>query len=83
MLIGDSGVGKRSLIITFTKNAFPHDYIPSVMHPFSVNVMADNKQVDPQSFGTASLSCIFFVTCGPGTQMGWRTMIGCARSATT
>ena len=59
VLVGDGGVGKRSLIVTFTSNSFPHEYISSVMHPCSVNIMAGSKQVDLELWYVAPLPQFF------------------------
>ena len=54
VLVGDCGVGKKSLIITFESNAFPHDYIPSVMHPSDLKMAADGQQINLQLWFTAA-----------------------------
>jgi Ras-related C3 botulinum toxin substrate 1 len=48
VLVGDCGVGKRSLIITFESNAFPHEHIPGIMHPADLKVVAEGRQIGVQ-----------------------------------
>ena len=55
VLVGDCGVGKKSLIITFESNTFPHDYIPIVFQsPTPVKVVAHGQQINLQLWFTAA-----------------------------
>lgn len=44
-MVGDGNCGKTCLLMVYTKNGYPTEYVPTVFETYVADVKVDDKQV--------------------------------------
>ena len=61
MFLGDGAVGKTSLIISYTTNGYPSEYVPTAIDTYDVVVHVDGEPGRKRKYCIMLLACFYLV----------------------
>lgn len=71
VLVGDGAIGKTSLVVSYTTNGYPTEYVPTAFDNYAVVVTVDNQPIRLQLCDTAGQDDFDSLRplCYPGTDV--------------
>ncbi|KAM7406277.1 hypothetical protein PAMP_000665 [Pampus punctatissimus] len=68
VLVGDGAVGKTSLVVSYTTNGYPTEYVPTAFDNFSVHVTSDEfDKLRPLCYTSADVFLLCFSVVSPSS----------------